>query len=67
MDEQTLNELEMQDEAAGKQVSIEEKRALIREAKRKYGNDYMTFLKRFTGKGGFKWGFDWQALKFNLK
>ena len=67
IDEQQLNQLDLEDEAASKQVSLEEKRALIREAKRKYGKDYMQFLgnftSKFTGKGS---GMDWQALRFKL-
>lgn len=63
MDEQQLNELELQDEAASRQVSIEEKRALIKEAKKRYGKDYMKFFSNFTSKGS---GMDWSALKFRL-
>ena len=63
MDEQTLSQLELQDEAYGKQVSIEEKKALIAEAKKRYGKDYMKFFSNFTDKGS---GIDWQALKFKM-
>lgn len=59
MDEQTLSQLELQDEAYGKQVSIEEKRALIREAKKRYGSDWTKIL-------NVKSGMDWKALKFKL-
>ena len=61
--EQDLNQLELENEAAGKQVSIEEKRALIREAKRRYGKDYLKFFSKFTGKGS---GIDWNALRFRM-
>ena len=61
--EQTLNQLELEDEAAGKQVSIEEKRALIREAKKRYGKDYLRFFSKFTSGSS---GIDWQALKFKM-
>ena len=63
MDEQQLAQLELEDEAAAKQVSLEEKRALIREAKKRYGKDYLKFFSNFT-KGGS--GMDWQALKFRM-
>jgi len=63
MDEQTLAQLELEDEAAGKQVSIEEKRALVREAKKRYGKDWTKFFSSFT-KGSS--GIDWQSLKFKL-
>ena len=61
--DQDLAQLELQDEVAAKQVSIEEKRALIREAKKRYGKDYLKFFSHFI-KGGS--GIDWSALKFKL-
>ena len=64
MDEQALSQLELQDEAMSKQVSIEEKRALIKKAKRRYGKDYLKFFSKFMGKGS---EMDWQALKFRLQ
>jgi len=63
IDEQALSQLELQDEAASRQVSIEEKRALVREAKRRYGKDYLKFFRNFTGKGS---GIDWNMLRFRL-
>lgn len=63
MDEDTLAELEMKDEAASKEVSIAEKRALAAEAKRRYGKDWGKMFSRFTSGGS---GIDWQALKFRL-
>ena len=63
MDEQTLSELELENEAMEKQVSIAEKKALIREAKKKYGKDWSKML-NFGGKGS---GMDWQALKFRMQ
>ena len=63
MDEQKLAVLELEDEAASKEVSISEKRALIREAKRRYGKDYLKFFSKFTGKGS---GIDWNALRFRM-
>ena len=64
MNEETLNQLELEEEAATKQVSIEEKKALIREAKKRYGKDYLQFFNKFASGGS---GIDWQALKFTLK
>jgi len=61
--EEQLSQLELEDETASKQVSIEEKKALIAAAKKRYGKDYLKFFKLFTGKGS---GIDWQALKFRL-
>lgn len=59
MDEQTLSQLELEDEAYGKKVSIEEKKALVAKAKQRYGKDWTKIL-------NFKSGMDWQALKFKL-
>ena len=64
MDEQTLNQLELEDEAASKQVSIEEKKALIAQAKKRYGKDYLKFFSKFTSGSS---GFDWSALKFRMQ
>ncbi len=65
--EEDINQLELEDEAATKEVSISEKRVLIREAKRRYGKDYLKFLGNFTSKFTSKGsGMDWQALKFKL-
>ena len=63
--EESLNQLELEDESASRQVSLEEKRVLIKQAKAKYGKDYMKFIKNFGG-GGKGSGMDWQALKFRL-
>ena len=64
MDEATLAELELRDEALQKQVSIEEKKALIKEAKKRYGRDWSKILNTFNKNGS---GMDWQALKFKLE
>ncbi len=61
--EQELNQLELEDEARKKELSIEEKKALIFEAKKRYGKDYMKFFSKFTSGGS---GMDWNALKFRL-
>jgi hypothetical protein len=64
MDEQTLSQLELEEEAATKQLSIEEKRALIAEAKKRYGKDYTKFFAALTKSGS---GIDWQAIKFRMQ
>jgi len=56
-----LGELEEQDERATTQLSIEQKMALIREAKKRYGKDWKLHLPKITS------GLDWQALKFKLQ
>ena len=61
--DEDLAQLELQDEAYSKQVSIEEKKALIAKAKQRYGKDYLKFFSKFTSGGS---GMDWQALKFRL-
>jgi len=63
IDEQTLSQLELEDEAKSKEVSIEEKKALIAKAKAKYGKDYLKFFSKLTGKGS---GIDWAALRFRM-
>jgi len=63
MDEQQLNELELRDEAMSKEVSISEKRALIQEAKKRYGKDYLKFFNKLTSKGS---GIDWNMLRFRM-
>jgi hypothetical protein len=60
MDEQSLADLELQNEAMNQKLSIEEKRALIAEAKRRHGKDWSKFL------GNIKSGMDWDSLKFKL-
>lgn len=62
-DEDRLAELEIQDEARSKEVSIEEKKAMIKRLKREYGNDWTKVLKGFGGSGS---GIDWQSLKFRM-
>ena len=60
MNEQELNDLELQNEAMAQRVSIEEKRALIAEAKKRYGKDWTKIL-------NVKSGMDWNSLKFKLE
>ena len=59
IDEQDLARLEMQEEAKSRELNIEEKKALIAEAKRRHGKDWSKIL-------NFKSGMDWNALKVKL-
>lgn len=59
MNETELSQLELQDEAYSKQVSIEEKKALIAEAKKRHGKDWTRML-------NVKSGMNWEELKFKL-
>jgi len=61
--ESRLNQLELEDETRAKELSIAEKKALIAEAKRRYGRDWRRFFSHFLGKGS---GIDWSAIKFRL-
>lgn len=63
MNEETLNELEMQNAELDQKMSISEKKALIAKAKQKYGKDYLKFFSNFMGKGS---GIDWTAVKFRV-
>ena len=54
-----LNELEERDEAKKLELSIQEKEALIAEAKKRHGKDYLKFFKGDSG-------IDWPSLKFKL-
>ena len=62
-DEQ-LSQLELEDEARKRELSIEEKKALIAEAKKRYGKDWSKMFSSFSGKGS---GMDWAALKFRMQ
>lgn len=55
-----LATLEEENEAAALHVSIEERRALAREAKKRWGPDWQ---KMFSGARS---GIDWGAVKFKL-
>ena len=57
----SLDQLEAEDERRSVEVSIEEKRALIGEAKKRYGKDWKLHLPKIES------GFDWNALRFRLK
>jgi len=55
-----LDELEDESDRTATQLSIEQKRALIREAKKRYGSDWKLYLPKIVS------GFDWKALRFKL-
>lgn len=57
----TLDELEEEREATQLQVDIAERRALLAEAKRRYGSDWKDKIPKFQS------GIDWGALKFQLR
>ena len=61
MNEEKLNELEQQDEELKTEMSIAEKKALIAEAKKRYGKDWTKVFE------GVHSGMDWNALKFRIK
>ena len=59
--EERLNQLEMQDEQLKAEMSIQEKKMLIAEAKKRYGKDWTKVFE------GVHSGMDWNALKFRIK
>ena len=59
---ETIDQLEEENERKSLQMGIEEKKALINEAKRRYGKSWREYIPL----KGFKSGIDWQALKFRL-
>ena len=64
MSYETLSALEDKNEELSQQISIEEKKALIHEARKKYGTDW---IKLFRNNGSNKGsGMDWNALRFRL-
>jgi len=63
MSDTKLDRLEAENERREIELSVEEKKVLIAEAKRRYGRDWTRFFSNFAGKGS---GMDWNALKFRL-
>ena len=61
----TIEEMEEKKQMMAAKLEVEEKKALIAEAKRRYGADWRKFFK-FGGEGGMKSGIDWSSLKFRL-
>ena len=61
MEEQgVIENLEEQNDIKQRELELAEKKALIAEAKKRYGNDWTKYFK------GAHSGIDWQALKFKL-
>jgi hypothetical protein len=58
--EKDLGELEEEKERVADELDIEQKKALIAEAKKRYGKDWTKVL------GGIHSGMDWDAVKFKL-
>ncbi len=58
----TIEELEEENIKLEREVSLEEKRALIRRAKERYGRDWTKFFSKF-GSGS---GINWNEVKFKL-
>ena len=56
----TVEALEEENERTAQQLSIAEKRALITEAKKRYGRDWKLHLPKVES------GMDWDALRFRL-
>lgn len=58
--QKTIDELEEQEERIDHQLSLAEKKALLAEAKKRYGRDWKIHLPEI------KSGMDWEALKFKM-
>ncbi len=56
----SIGEIEEEDERTKARLSLEEKRALLRELKKRHGRDWKLHLPKVES------GFDWNALKFKL-
>ncbi len=65
MNEPSMEELEEIKQRKAAQLEIEEKKALIVEAKKRYGSDWKRML-NLGSNGTVKSGIDWQSLKFKL-
>lgn len=61
----SLEDLEMEKQRVTSEQEIAEKRALIAEAKKRYGNDWKSNFTKFVG--NTKSGIDWSAIKFRCK
>jgi hypothetical protein len=59
-DDPTPEEMQQQLERAKAEREIAEQRALVAEAKKRYGKDWSKMFSNFSG------GIDWQKLKFNV-
>lgn len=61
----SLEELEMEKERTKIQVEAEQNKALIAEAKKRYGSDWRDKVGSFLKNS--KSGIDWSAVKFRMK
>jgi len=59
--EKTIEELEEQEERTDHQLSLAEKRALLEEAKKRYGKDWKLHLPKIES------GMDWNSLRFRMQ
>jgi len=58
---ETIDELEEQEERVNHQISLAEKKALLKEAKKRYGKDWKLHLPKIES------GLNWSELKFRLR
>ena len=65
-DERKLERLQVQDETASHELSIAQKRAMIREAKRKYGTNWKEVIGKIGGAGHSDWFRFSQELKSSV-
>jgi len=65
--EPTIDELEALDEQLDKKLSVEEKKALIRQIKKQYGSDGIKLFKGGKEGGGIKSGIAWDEIKFRVR
>ena len=61
----SLEELEMEKQRTESQLQVEQNKAAIAEAKKRYGKDYLQFFKKTVG--DTRSGIDWQAIRFRCK
>jgi len=61
-EEKTIDELEQEGEQLDRQLSVAQKRALLKEAKKRYGKDWKLHLPNLNIKSGM----DWNSLRFKL-
>ena len=65
-EERKLERLQVQDETASHELSIAQKRAMIKEAKRKYGTNWKEIISKIGGSGHSDWFRFSQELKSSV-
>jgi hypothetical protein len=60
-----IEELELINQEKDLELSLEQKKALIAEAKRRYGTDWKKYIPGLSG--NINSGIDWNSLKFTLR